>query len=93
MTRLKWIVKKSSMKIGNIGRRNESLEVISKFQNPLFSEKCINISHQNLLENLVLGFVVWHSVVDLNGVHDKDVADDGNDELRDPIGVTGEQEL
>ena len=46
------------------------------------------ISPQNLLKHLVLGFIVRHSVVDLDGIHHKDVADDGNDELRDPIGVT-----
>ena len=46
------------------------------------------ISPQNLLKHLVLGFIVRHSVVNLDGIHDKDVADDGNDELRDPVGVT-----
>ena len=25
--------------------------------------------------------------MDLYGIHDKDVADDGDDELRDPVGV------
>ena len=37
---------------------------------------------------LVLGFGRRHPVVDLDGVHDKDVADDGNDELGDPVTVT-----
>ena len=46
------------------------------------------ISLQNPLKKLVLGFIVRHSVVNLDGVHDEDVADDGNDELRDPVGVT-----
>ena len=31
--------------------------------------------------------------MDLDGIHDKDVADDGNDELRDPVGVTEKQKL
>ena len=46
------------------------------------------ISLQNPLKKLVLGFIVRHSVVNLDGVHDEDVADDGNDELRDPERVT-----
>ena len=55
---------------------------------PAFLEELISFSLQNLLKKLVLGFVVRHPVVDLDGIHDKDVADDGNDELRDPVGVT-----
>ena len=54
-------------------------------------ERNESVSLQNLLKKLVFGFVVWHPVVDLYGIHDKDVADDGDDELRDPIGVTGGQ--
>ena len=47
-----------------------------------------SFSQQDLLEKRVLGFVVRHPVVDLDGIHDEDVADDGDDELRDPERVT-----
>ena len=42
---------------------------------------------------LVLGFGRRHSIVNLDGIHDKYVADDGNDELRDPVTVTEKKKL
>ena len=54
----------------------------------LLSVPTASISPQNLIKDLLLGFIVRHSVVNLDGIHDKDVADDGNDELRNPVGVT-----
>ena len=54
----------------------------------LLSVPTASISPHNLIKDLLLGFIVRHSVVNLDGIHDKDVADDGNDELRDPVGVT-----
>ena len=47
-----------------------------------------SISQEDFLEMLVLGFGRRHSIVNLDGIHDKYVADDGNDELRDPVTVT-----
>ena len=85
LTMLKFMVKKSSVKIGSTGRRKDHLQTISSSGLSLPTE---SISLQNLLKKLVLRFIVRHFVVNLDGIHDKDVADDGNDELRDPIGVT-----
>ena len=79
------MVKNSSMRIGSMGRRKDHLRTISSSCLP---DPKDSISLENPLKKLVLGFIVRHSVVDLDGIHHKDVADDRDDELRHPVGVT-----
>ena len=83
-------MKNSSMAMGATGRRNDHLGTISSSILSLV-HSTESISLQNLLKNLVLGFIVRHSVVNLDWIHDEDVSDDGNDELGHPIGVAEEE--
>ena len=78
------------MAMGATGRRNDHLGTISSsILSQVHSKESISL--QNLLKNLVLGFIVRHSVVNLDWIHDEDVSDDGNDELGHPIGVAEEE--
>ena len=52
-----------------------------------YSLQSSTISPHYLPEENGLGLVVRESVVNLDGVHDEDVADDSDDELRVPVGV------
>ena len=58
---------------------------------PDYSLQSSTISPHYLPEENGLGLVVRESVVNLDGVHDKDVADDSDDELRVPVGVARNQ--
>ena len=81
-------MKKSSMKIGSPARRNDHLGQYRVLDCVYRGMDIKSILQQDFLEKRVLGFVVRHPVVDLDWIHDEDVADDGNDELRDPERVT-----
>ena len=82
------------MKIGSTARRNDHLEQYRVSIDCVYRGMDIkSISQQDLLEKRVLGFVVRHPVVDLSGIHDEDVADDGDNELRDPVAVTEKKNL
>ena len=62
LTRLKWIVKKSSMKMGKIGSRNDSLGMISNFFLLKKSISHFRIFLKSLFLDSMSGILLWASM-------------------------------
>lgn len=77
------------MRMGSTGRRRDQL--CRNWSE--YSLQSSIISPHYLREENVLGDVVRESVVNLDGMHHEDVADDGDDELRVPVRVAWKQIL